>query len=636
MNILKQAQKRFSRNNVEEMTLVEFLEKVKANPSIVASPAERLLKAIGEPELIDTRKDPRLSRIHSNKVIKVYPSLSKKFYGLEKTIDDIVSFLTSASQGLEESKQILYLLGPVGGGKSSLADELRRLMQQEPIYCIKGSPIQESPLNLLSKDDAAELGINPLYIKEKLSPWAIKRLKESGGDVTKFTVEKRYPSQDLQVSIARVEPSDENNQDTTCLVGQTAIRQLESYDQNDPDCYLYSGGLCKANQGMLEFVEMFKAPIKTLNPLLTATQEGHFAPSQPIGLIPFDGIILAHSNESEWSQFKNDKTNEAFIDRVYLVKVPYCLRISEEKQIYEKLINNSNLKGAPCTPRTLDLLAEFAVLSRLKEAENSSIFTKAKVYNGENMKEKDHSAKTLEEYKDLAGVTEGMDQGVSTRFCFKVLSKTFNFDTELGANPVHLLRVLKDALLNEQLPEDTDSKYSTFIEKHLAKNLFEFIEKEIQTNYLEAYSEYGQNLFDRYIDYADMWIQDQDCRDPDTGELLDRDSLDKELKKLEIPAQVVNYKDFRNEVVNFVLRYRSTHTGKNPSWKSYEKLRQVIEKNMFSKTEDLIPIVTFGAKQSKDDQKKHDNFVDRFLQSGYTKRQVKILVEYYVHNRHKA
>ena len=124
--------------------------------------------------------------------------------------------------------------------------------------------------------------------------------------------------------------------DKTHLV-EHHIRKLEEFAQSDPDCYAFSGGLCKANQGLLEFVEMFKAPIKVLHPLLTATQEGNFNGTESIGAIPFSGIILAHSNESEWQTFKNNRNNEAFIDRVSIVKVPYCLRVTEEVKIYEKL-----------------------------------------------------------------------------------------------------------------------------------------------------------------------------------------------------------------------------------------------------------------------------------------------------------
>ena len=187
-----------------------------------------------------------------------------------------------------------------------------------------------------------------------MSPWAVKRLQEFNGDISKFRVVKLFPSILEQVAIAKTEPGDENNQDISALVGKVDIRQLERYAQNDADAYSYSGALCRANQGLMEFVEMFKAPIKVLHPLLTATQEGNYNATEGLSALPFQGIILAHSNESEWQSFRNNKNNEAFLDRVYIVKVPYCLRVSEETQIYEKLLRESTLNEAPCAPGTLE------------------------------------------------------------------------------------------------------------------------------------------------------------------------------------------------------------------------------------------------------------------------------------------
>ncbi len=373
MNLFNQLASRYQRDE-EEYSLEEYLNLCKQDPMAYASAAERMLAAIGEPELVDTREDPRLSRIFSNKIIKRYTTFSD-FYGMEDTIEQIVSYFRHAAQGLEERKQILYLLGPVGGGKSSLAEKLKALMEKMPFYAIKGSPVNDSPLSLFSLEEDGDIleqeyGIPKRYLGGVLSPWAVKRVHEFNGDITRFRVVKRWPSVLGQIAIAKTEPGDENNQDISSLVGKIDIRKLERYSQDDPDAYSYSGGLCLANQGLLEFVEMFKAPIKVLHPLLTATQEGNYKGTEGLPAIPFEGVILAHSNESEWQQFKNNKNNEAFLDRIYVVKVPYCLRVSEEVKIYQKLLRNSSLKDAPCAPHTLEMLAQFAVLSRLKEPEN--------------------------------------------------------------------------------------------------------------------------------------------------------------------------------------------------------------------------------------------------------------------------
>ncbi|MCG9076900.1 PrkA family serine protein kinase [Laribacter hongkongensis] len=628
---------RYDRIREEEYSLKEYLELCRQDPLTYASAAERMLMAIGEPAIVDTRNDSRLSRIFMNKMIKVYPAF-REFYGMEEAIEQVVAYFRHAAQGLEERKQILYLLGPVGGGKSSIAEKLKELMEKVPFYCIKGSPVNESPLGLFNHDEDGailedEYGIPRRYLKTIPSPWAVKRLHEFNGDINQFRVVRRYPSVLRQIAISKTEPGDENNQDISSLVGKVDIRKLEKYSQDDPDAYSYSGGLCLSNQGLLEFVEMFKAPIKVLHPLLTATQEGNFKGTEGFGAMPFDGIILAHSNESEWKQFKNNKNNEAFLDRIYIVKVPYCVRVSEEIKIYEKLIKNSSLSDAPCAPGTLKMMAQFAVLSRMKEVENSNLYSKMQVYDGDNLKDTDPKAKSIQEYRDFAGVDEGM-AGLSTRFSYKILSRVFNFDNvEVAANPVHLLYVLEQQIEREQFPQELEQRYMGFVKEYLAPKYVEFIGKEIQTAYLESYSEYGQNIFDRYVTFADFWIQDQEYRDPDTGESFDRGSLNSELEKIEKPAGISNPKDFRNEIVNFVLRSKANNSGKNPLWTSYEKLRMVIEKKMFSNTEELLPVISFNTKSSFDDAKKHEDFVNRMVDKGYTAKQVRLLCEWYLRVR---
>src|SRR6201989_1627357 len=344
----------FEARSQTDMSMAEYLESCRSDPLKYANAAERLLPAIGEPTMIDTARDPRLGRIFLNRTMRTYPAFSG-FHGMEETIERIVGFFRHAAQGLEERKQILYLLGPVGGGKSSLAERLKSLMEVHPVYVLKAdneiSPVFESPLSLFDPETMGpqieeRYGIPRRRLTGLMSPWCLKRLDEFGGDITKFKVVKVRPSILNQIAVAKTEPGDENNQDISALVGKVDIRKLEEYPQNDAHAYSYSGALCRANQGLMEFVEMFKAPIKVLHPLLTATQEGNYNSTEGLGAIPFTGILLAHSNESEWHTFRNNKNNEAFIDRIYIVKVPYCLRVSDEIKIYDKLLFNSSLAKA--------------------------------------------------------------------------------------------------------------------------------------------------------------------------------------------------------------------------------------------------------------------------------------------------
>ncbi|HVO14331.1 MAG TPA: PrkA family serine protein kinase, partial [Alphaproteobacteria bacterium] len=273
----------YDREKREEISLNDYLRGCRDDPMMYATAAERMIAAIGEPEVIDTSADSRLGRIFLNRTIKIYPAF-RDFYGMEETIQRIVGYFQYAAQGLEERKQILYLLGPVGGGKSSLAERLKALMEDNPIYVLKAgdeiSPLLESPLGLFHPEHMGKIledrfGIALRRLTGIISPWATKRLDEFRGEIQKFSVVKLQPSKLRQIAVAKTEPGDDNNQDISALVGKIDIRKLEHFSQNDPDAYSYSGGLNRTTQGLLEFVEMFKAPIKVLHPLLTATQEGN-------------------------------------------------------------------------------------------------------------------------------------------------------------------------------------------------------------------------------------------------------------------------------------------------------------------------------------------------------------------------
>lgn len=631
MGILENAGKRLLSTVENEMTLEEYLELCKTDKLAYATASERLLAAIGEVEMMDTRKDERLSRIFSNEAVPRYKTFGS-IYGLEPTVKDIVGFVKHAAQGLEERKQILYLLGPVGSSKSSLVHIIKKLMQTVPFFAIKGSPVFDNPLSLFSQEDAEELGIPARYFGVIPSPWLIKRLQEVEGDLTKLKVVKLFPSEAHQLAISHIEPGDENNQDISSLVGKLNIRELDQYAQNDPDAYSYSGGLCLGNRGITEFAEMFKSPIKSLNPLLEATQSGFYKGTESISAIPFEGIIIAHSNESEWQKFRNDKRNEALIDRIFIVRVPYCLRYSEETKIYEKMLRESSLSQSPCAPKTLETLAKFSVMSRLAPSSHSNRETKMSVYNGENLKHKNPDAKNIPEYKKEAhelSVDEGFS-GISTRFAFKILAQTFNHDPEeVGANPLHLLLILNNRIKQEHLQKEEEETLIKIIQT-LFDDFHAYLDKDIKKAYIESYDEYGQNLFDRYVTYADYWLNEEDYRDPNTSMSMTPEELEKYLEEIETPANITNKKDFRNEVVKYCLRYRAAHKDQNPKWSSYNKIREVIESKIFSNIDDMLPIISSSQQSSGEEKRHHKEFVERMTKNGYTSRMVQQLVDWYI------
>lgn len=631
----------------EVMSLDAYLELCKTESLAYATAAERMVAAIGAARVVDTSDDKRLSRIHSNRKIRVYDAFDD-FFGAEEAIERIAAYFRNSAAGLEEAKQIIYLKGPVGGGKSSIAERLKLLMQKHPIYVLhdpseknlelQTSPVFESPLGLFNVLEHGDwlndnFGVDQRYLNTVMSGWAQQKLEEFNGDISKFSVIKLYPNKDRQIGVMKVEPGDENNQDVSVLIGKTDLRKLEKLPQNHPYAYSYSGGLNRTNQGLMDFAEMFKANIKTLNPLLMATQEHNYNGTESIPAMPYTGIIMAHSNESEWFAFRNNKTNEAFLDRVYIVDVPYCLRIDEEIKIYEKMLAGSSLRKAPLAPHTLKMLAQWSILTRLKKPENSTIYAKLRVYNGENVKDTMPNAKPLEEYKEKAGIEEGMS-GMSTRFAFKVLSAVYDLrPEEQQANPIDLMYVIEEAVRKEALPEEKNNEYMEYIKTFLQPKYAEFLEKELRTAYLESYRSFGQNMFERYVLFADAWLEDAQARDPEDHTMLNRDKLNEKLEEIEKAAGITNAKDFRNEIVNYVLKFKAKNEGKAPAWDQYEKIKSVIEKRMFSATEQIMPVIAFGPKQDKDTEEKHQGFVDRMVEKGYTVQQVKILVSWFTNNR---
>jgi len=623
MSIANSLRTRFSAaNSGHKVPVSEWFDDIATDSTKTSTVYDRLLTAIGEPEIVDTSTDVRLSRIFSNRKIRRYKAFDQ-FYGIEETIEQIVSFIRSAANGQEQSRQICYLLGPVGSSKTSIAERLKDLVETQPIWVIGDkagnlSPCLDHPLSILHlvpgglDVNAGSVGVSVSRVKRsKPSPWLVQMMQDIGV----------YPSAVKQLAVSRIEPGDENNQDVSSIVGKTDLRQLERYQQNHAYSYSYSGGLNRGNQGIVEFVEIFKAPIKSLHPLLVATQENIFNGTESIGSMPFEGIILAHSNESEWTTFKNDKRHEAFIDRIVTIYVPYCLRYDEEARIYQKMMANTALEKAPCAPGTLEMLAKWMVMTRMKEPENSTIFAKLRVYNGENVKDTMPNAKPLEEYREAAGNDEGMS-GMSTRFAFKALSQVFDLRPEsFQANPVDLMYVLGLLVKKESLPEDVSNRYMNYIKNWLQPKYFEFLEKELRTAYLASFDSYGQNMFERYVMFAEAWLEDSQCKDPETHVSLDRSKLNEKCEEIEKSAGIVAAKEFRTDIVHYVLKHRAKHGGDAPRWNAYEKIRNVIEKRMFSATQNILPVITFGPKSNK-----------RMLDKGYNEEQIRLLVGWYSNN----
>ena len=423
-------------------TALEYLEVVRANPGLAKLSHKRLYDMMVERGVmeVDLEQNPRLKRIFKGEKFRTFNFFSDEFFGMEKTINQIVRYFHSASLKGEESRQVLYLVGPVGSGKSSLVERLKKGLENLPaFYTIEGCPMNEEPLHLvprhLRKEFSKMLGIE---IEGDLCPVCRYRLKEDyQGKWEEFPVRTNEFSIRAKRGVGVVPPVDPNNQDTSVLIGGEDISKLDIYSEGDPRVLDLTGALNVGNRGMVEFIEVFKNETEYLHAMITATQEKSIPAPGRHGMIYVDTCIVAHSNEAEWKRFKSDHTNEAILDRIVTVKVPYNLRLTEEVKIYTKIIRQSQFT-ADIAPHTIEIASMFAILSRLEPTNKCDLMTKLKLYNGEEVVEKGKTKKIdVIELREEAK-SEGMN-GISTRFIMKALDNALS--DNIDQNAIHRISV---------------------------------------------------------------------------------------------------------------------------------------------------------------------------------------------------
>ncbi len=643
--------------NAEPITLEQYFDLCKEDPSAYATPAERLITAIhakGEPQIVDTSKDEgNDKRVFQSEKVKKFPAFGD-FYGIEKTIGGLTSFLNSAAAEAEQKKQILLLMGPVGSAKSALAHRLEELMETQPLWALATndedgdsqiSPVLDNPLALLTLDPemqaaAAQAWNIPEHAFKdlSLSSWAIKRLDEADGDFNKaFKVVKTHPSKAHRRAIGYLAAKDEQTQDVSELIGRVDINKLgEGLPENDPDTYLYTGGFPNGNRGLLHLSEAIKMSDSVFNPVLDGVQDRSYSTSA--GQNPFDGFIIATTNESEWQKFKSNPVNEAILDRIVVQEAPYTLRYSEEVKILEKELGRNKNKQHPIAPKTLETLAKFAVMSRLSGHESVakwSLAIRAKVLNGEIPDEPSGKVPTIGQLYKLDtkhALRQGMS-GFSTRASFKALADTFNAhanDGEFSADPLTLMEVLAHNIEHDdKLSKEQKARYIAIIETDIMPEYKDFLKQEIEEAYVGVNEETCQNMFQRYLALADAYVHNDEFKEH--GHLMSREELAKALREFEGPAGIGNATDFRKEVVSYVQRQAAKSGGMDKiKWDSYEKMARVIRKRFSSYAEGMRDVIRLdAARLDENEQKKRDDFLDAMHEKGYTDEMTRRGVELY-------
>jgi serine protein kinase len=600
---------------VWEGTFREYFELLTANPRVAALSHARICDMIlaAGTEKIEGSRDELVR----------YNFFSGELFGIEEPISKIVEYFKSAAQRLEVRKRILLLMGPVGGGKSTIVAMLKRglenwtRVESGAVYGIKGCPMHEEPLHVIPLELRPEIErLYGIYIEGELCPQCRYNLEHVyHGKHEDVQVQRIVFSEKDRVGIGTFAPSDPKSQDITELTGSIDLSTIgEIGVESDPRAYRFDGELNIANRGMMEFIEILKCDEKFLYSLLTLSQEQNIKTGR-FAMIYADEVIMSHTNENEYNAFVGNKKSEALQDRIIMIKVPYNLKVSQEERIYDKLLKQSEaLRNIHLAPNTLKVAAMFAVMTRLEEPKkaNTDILKKMKLYDGEDVE--GFKSKDVSELKSEA-VREGMD-GISPRYVINRLSNALVRDNITCINPIDAIRAIKDGFDQHTgiTPEEKE-RYLNLLD--LARSAYNTIAKtEVNRAFVYSFEEMAKSMLNAYLDNVEAYCNKEKLKDPITEEDLEPD--ERLMRSIEEQINISeNAKNtFRQEILIRISSY--SRKGKSFEYKSHERLKDAIERKIFADLKDVVKITTSARTPDPDQLRRINEVVDRLIKDhGY-------------------
>ena len=594
-----------------EGTFAQYFEIVCKNPSVSHLSHERIYHMIMDAGVETTRTGEQR-----------YKFFTQEIFGIEKPLQQIVDYFHSAAQRLEVRKRVLLLMGPVGGGKSTIVYLLKRGLEAYSrtnagaIYAIRDCPMHEEPLHLIPHDLRADVENEfGLYIEGDLCPHCRYMVdNQYHGRIEEVPVKRITFSEKYRIGIGTFTPSDPKSQDISELVGGIDLSTIGDVGvESDPRAYRFDGELNIANRGVMEFVEMLKTDEKFLYVLLTLSQEQNIKTGR-FSMIYADEVVVSHTNEHEYQAFVGNKKSEALQDRIILAKVPYNLRVSDEVKIYEKLLKQSALQNVHIAPYTLRIASIFAVLTRLEPSKKAGMSTmkKLKLYDGEDME--DFKQKDVRELQEEA-VREGMD-GISPRYVINRLSNALVKQGVTCINAIDALRALKDGLdQHTSITREERERYLNFISE-ARKEYDEMAKKEVQRAFVYSYEESARTLLNNYLDNVEAYCNKTKLRDPITDEEMEPDEQLMRSIEEQIGVSETAKKSFREEIL---IRISSlARKGLTFDYTSHERLKEAIEKKLFADLRDVVKITTSTRTPDAEQLRKINDVVNRLMsEHGY-------------------
>ncbi len=594
-----------------EGTFAQYFELASKKPEISRLSHERIYHMIMDAGVDTTRTGEQHFKFFSQEI-----------FGIEKPLQQIVDYFHSAAQRLEVRKRILLLMGPVGGGKSTIVYLMKRGLEaysrtdEGAIYAIKDCPMHEEPLHLIPSDLRADVENEfGLYIEGDLCPHCRYMVdNEYRGRIEEVPVKRITFSEKYRIGVGTFTPSDPKSQDISELVGGIDLSTIgEVGVESDPRAYQFDGELNIANRGMMEFVEMLKTDEKFLYVLLTLSQEQNIKTGR-FSMIYADEVVVSHTNEHEYQAFVGNKKSEALQDRIILAKVPYNLRVSDEVKIYEKLLKQSSLQNVHIAPSTLRIASIFAVLTRLEPSKKAgmSLMKKLKLYDGEDIE--DFKQKDIKELQDEA-VREGMD-GISPRYVINRLSNALIKQNVTCINPIDALRALRDGLdQHTSITREERERYLNFIHE-ARKEYDDLARKEVQRAFVYSYEESAHTLLNNYLDNVEAYSNKTKMHDPITDEEMDPDEQLMRSIEEQIGVTENAKRSFREEIL---IRISSlARKGLTFDYTSHERLKEAIERKLFADLRDVVKITTSARTPDKEQLRKINEVVNRLMaEHGY-------------------
>ena len=594
-----------------EGTFAQYFEIATKKPEVIRLAHERIYRMIIDADVETSRSDETR-----------FNFFGEEIFGIEKPLQQIVEYFHSAAQRLEVRKRILLLMGPVGGGKSTIVYLIKRGLEAYSridagaLYSIRDCPMHEEPLHLIPNDLRGDVEKEfGLYIEGDLCPHCRYMVDtQFVGHIEDVPVKRLAFSEKYRVGVGTFTPSDPKSQDISELVGGIDLSTIgEVGVESDPRAYRFDGELNIANRGIMEFVEMLKTDEKFLYVLLTLSQEQNIKTGR-FSMIYADEVVVSHTNEHEYLSFVGNKKSEALQDRIILVKVPYNLRASDEVKIYEKLLKQSALQNVHIAPYTLRIASIFAILTRLEPSKKAgmSLMKKLKLYDGEDIE--DFQQKDIKELQEEA-VREGMD-GISPRYVINRLSNALVKQNTTCINPIDALRALRDGLdQHTSITREERERYLNFIQE-ARKEYDDMARKEVQRAFVYSYEESARTLLNNYLDNVEAYCNKTRLRDPITDEEMEPDEQLMRSIEEQIGITENAKKSFREEIL---IRISSlARRGQTFEYTSHERLKEAIEKKLFADLRDVVKITTSTRTPDKEQLRKINEVVNRLMtEHGY-------------------